>query len=368
MKVLISGGGTGGHVFPAIAIADALKAMVPDIDLLFVGAKGKLEMDRVPKAGYPIEGLWISGFHRSWRLENLLFPFKLTYSLWKASQILRHFKPDVVVGVGGYASGPTLYLAARSGIPTLIQEQNSFPGITNRLLASKVDRICVAYEGMEGYFPKHKLVLTGNPVRDEIRDGHPSKTAALRYFGLQEELRTIFIVGGSLGARSFNRAIALQEALLDSNPQVQLLWQTGKLYWEEYKEHPVARHPRVRALPFVDRMDLAYAAADVVVSRAGALSVSELASAGKAVLFVPSPNVAEDHQTKNARALVERGAALMLPDKDAKAAILRLPIELLSDDAHRKKLEQNIRLLAKPHAAKDIAKEILSLAQKQNTC
>ncbi len=362
MRVLIGGGGTGGHVFPAIAIADALKAMVPEVDLLFVGAKGKLEMDRVPKAGYSIEGLWISGFHRSWRWSNLLFPLKLGFSLWKAAGILRRFRPDVVVGVGGYASGPVLYLAARQGIPTLIQEQNSFPGITNRLLAKRVNRICVAYPDMERYFPSSKLKLTGNPVRDLIRSSQANRLEALRYFGLDEKRKTIFVFGGSLGAGSFNVAMSKQLNLLESHPEVQVLWQTGKLYWETYAQLPVVRHPRVKALAFVDRMDLAYAAADVVVSRAGALSVSELAVAGKAVVFIPSPNVAEDHQTKNAKALVDRHAALMLPDADTEENILRVPLELLADEDALRKLEQNIRSLAKPRAAEDLAKEIVQLA------
>ncbi len=361
MKVLISGGGTGGHVFPAIAIADALRAMAPDTGILFAGAKGKLEMDRVPKAGYPIEGLWISGFHRSWRWENLLFPLKLGASLWKAEGILRKFKPDVVVGVGGYASGPVLYRAASKGIPTLIQEQNSFPGITNRLLAKKVHRICVAYPGMERFFPKEKLLLTGNPVRKLISDAPVSIAEARQRFGLQPDLPTVFIVGGSLGARSFNRAMALQTGLLEKNRNLQVLWQTGKLYWEEYRKDPLARHPRVKILPFVERMDLAYAAADVVVSRAGALSVSELAVAGKAVVFIPSPNVAEDHQTKNAQALVDEKAALLVSDEEANEKILRTPLKLIADEAARKKLEQNIKRLAKPRAAEEIAKAILSL-------
>ncbi len=362
MRILISGGGTGGHVFPAIAIADALKAVVPEADVLFVGALGKLEMERVPKAGYPIEGLWISGFHRSWRWSNLLFPLKLGSSLWKAAGILRRFKPDVVVGVGGYASGPVLYLAASRGVPTLIQEQNSFPGITNRLLGTRADRICVAYPGMERYFPESKLRFTGNPVRDVIRNSKADRAEALRHFGLQENRKTIFILGGSLGARSFNVAMTKQLDLLEKHPDVQLLWQTGKLYWETYGQSPMAQHPRVKALPFVDRMDLAYAAAEVVVSRAGALSVSELAVAGKAVVFIPSPNVAEDHQTKNARALVERQAAVLLSDADADSQILRAPLELLADEEARQKLEQHIRELAKPRAAENLANEILELA------
>ncbi|HHJ51466.1 MAG TPA: undecaprenyldiphospho-muramoylpentapeptide beta-N-acetylglucosaminyltransferase, partial [Phaeodactylibacter sp.] len=332
MRVLISGGGTGGHVFPAIAIADALRALEPEVELLFVGALGKLEMERVPKAGYPIKGLWISGFHRSWRWSNLLFPLKLGSSLFKAAGILQRFKPDVAVGVGGYASGPTLYLAARKGIPTLIQEQNSFPGVTNRLLSKYADRICVAYEGMERFFPAGKILLTGNPVRAAISESKLTRDEALKHFGLDASRKTIFVVGGSLGARTFNQALAGQQQFIDAHKDVQILWQTGKLYWETYKDHPVARHPRVKALPFVDRMDLAYVAADVVVSRAGALSVSELMLAGKAVLFVPSPNVAADHQTKNAEALVRQKAARMITDAEAADLLLPKSLELLEDE------------------------------------
>ncbi len=363
MRVLISGGGTGGHVFPAIAIADALRALEPEVELLFVGALGKLEMERVPKAGYPIKGLWISGFHRSWRWSNLLFPLKLGSSLFKAAGILQRFKPDVAVGVGGYASGPTLYLAARKGIPTLIQEQNSFPGVTNRLLSKYADRICVAYEGMERFFPAGKILLTGNPVRAAISESKLTRDEALKHFGLDASRKTIFVVGGSLGARTFNQALAGQQQFIDAHKDVQILWQTGKLYWETYKDHPVARHPRVKALPFVDRMDLAYVAADVVVSRAGALSVSELMLAGKAVLFVPSPNVAADHQTKNAEALVRQKAAKMITDAEAADLLLPKSLELLEDEEERKRLEKNIRQLAKPHAAEQIAREVLNLAK-----
>ncbi len=363
MRILISGGGTGGHVFPAIAIADALRALEPEVELLFVGALGKLEMERVPKAGYPIKGLWISGFHRSWRWSNLLFPLKLGSSLFKAAGILQRFKPDVAVGVGGYASGPTLYLAARKGIPTLIQEQNSFPGVTNKLLSKYANRICVAYEGMERFFPADKVLLTGNPVRAAISESKFTREEALEHFGLDATRKTVFVVGGSLGARTFNQALAGQLERIDAHKDVQILWQTGKLYWEDYKEHPVATHPRVKALPFVDRMDLAYRAADVVVSRAGALSVSELMLAGKAVLFVPSPNVAADHQTKNAEALVRQKAAKMITDTEAVDLLLPKSLELLEDEEERRRLEKNIRQLAKPHAAEQIAREVLNLAK-----
>ncbi len=288
---------------------------------------------------------------------------KLGSSLFKAAGILQRFKPDVAVGVGGYASGPTLYLAARKGIPTLIQEQNSFPGVTNRLLSKYADRICVAYEGMERFFPAGKILLTGNPVRAAISESKLTRDEALKHFGLDASRKTIFVVGGSLGARTFNQALAGQQQFIDAHKDVQILWQTGKLYWETYKDHPVARHPRVKALPFVDRMDLAYVAADVVVSRAGALSVSELMLAGKAVLFVPSPNVAADHQTKNAEALVRQKAAKMITDAEAADLLLPKSLELLEDEEERKRLEKNIRQLAKPHAAEQIAREVLNLAK-----
>jgi UDP-N-acetylglucosamine--N-acetylmuramyl-(pentapeptide) pyrophosphoryl-undecaprenol N-acetylglucosamine transferase len=361
MKIIISGGGTGGHVFPAIAIADAIKKLRPGADILFVGAIGKLEMDKVPKAGYPIDGLWISGFQRKLTWQNLLFPVKLLASSWKARQIVRRFKPDVAIGVGGYASGPTLNAAGGLGIPTVLQEQNSFPGVTNRILAKKAAKICVAYEGMDKFFPKEKIVLTGNPVRAEVFQNLDSKREeGLAYFNLDKNKRTIFVFGGSLGARTINEAMASNAALLAENQGIQVLWQVGKLYMDTFGHCETARLPNVQVQPFIDRMDLAYAAADLIIGRAGALSISELCLVGKPAILIPSPNVAEDHQTKNALALVERDAALMVKDAEAKERMLWTALEVLKNVDLGKRLGENIKQLAKPDAADNIAKTILS--------
>lgn len=363
LRVLISGGGTGGHVFPAIAIADAVKARVPEADILFVGAEGKIEMEKVPKAGYPIVGLWISGFHRQLTLRNLMFPVKLINSLVRAWRIISDFRPDVVVGVGGFASGPVLEVANRRGIPTLIQEQNSYAGVTNRLLGGKADRICVAYENMERYFPAEKMVLTGNPVRKDLLEVRQSREESAGYFGLDPGRPILFVFGGSLGAKSINEAMAANAALLVQHPEVQVLWQMGKLYDERFRESDTARLPNVEARTFIDRMDLAYAMADVIICRAGALTVSELCLVGKAAILIPSPNVAEDHQTKNAMALVEKDAAVLLPDVEAEERIMVEALQLLKDEARREELGRHIRALARPHAAEDIASEVLKLAK-----
>lgn len=349
MKVIISGGGTGGHVFPAIAIADAIKKQKPEAEILFVGAQGKIEMEKVPKAGYPIEGLWISGFQRRLTTKNLLFPFKLIGSLAKAWKIVSDFKPDVVVGVGGYASGPTLEVATRMGIPALVQEQNSFPGITNRLLAKKVNKICVAYDGMERYFPKEKIVETGNPVRQELFENLASKKAeAYRHFGLDENKKTIFVFGGSLGARTINQAMEANALYLaDNETNVQVLWQAGKLYIDEMSESDTAKLPNIQIRAFIDRMDLAYAMADVVIGRAGALTISELCFVGKPAILVPSPNVSEDHQTKNAMALVEKEAAILVKDVNAKKEMVVKALEILDDNVLSERLSGNILGLKK---------------------
>jgi len=362
MKVLISGGGTGGHVFPAIAIADAIRKAVPDAGFLFVGAKGKLEMEKVPKAGYQIEGLWISGFQRKLTLRNLLVPFKLAASMWKARRLVRRFRPDVAVGVGGYASGPTLEVACRMGVPSLIQEQNSFAGMTNRLLGSKVDRICVAFEGMDRYFPAEKLVITGNPVRDSIRNSHATRPEGIGFFELDPSKRTILVFGGSLGARSLNEGMALQRELLAKTPDVQVIWQCGSLYIDRFRDCETARLPNVRIMPFIDRMDLAYAAADVIVARAGAITISELCLVGRPVVLIPSPNVAEDHQTKNAMALVEKNAAILVKDHETGEWIIRKPLEILNNPKQAETLGKNILQLARPNASEDIAKEIILMA------
>lgn len=365
VKIIISGGGSGGHVFPALAIADAIRAKVPDADILFVGAKGKIEMEKVPLAGYPIKGLWISGFHRQLTLRNLTFPFKLISSLWKAMAIVRAFRPDVVVGVGGFASGPVLQMASWLGIPTLIQEQNSYPGLTNRLLAKKVNKICIAYDRMDRYFPKEKLVLTGNPVRKSFSSSSISKKEALAHFGLIEGKATLFSFGGSLGAQSINEALAANSELMKKHPEVQLLWQAGTLYYERFKNSEMAQLPNVSIRPFIDRMDLAYAMTDLVIARAGALTIAELSLLGQAAMLIPSPNVAEDHQTMNARALEEKEAGVLLKDKDAPTKIISKAIEILQDKPLLAQLSKHVKDLAQPEAANLIAAEVLILIEEK---
>ncbi|MCB0661774.1 MAG: undecaprenyldiphospho-muramoylpentapeptide beta-N-acetylglucosaminyltransferase [Saprospiraceae bacterium] len=365
MRVIISGGGTGGHIFPALAIADAIKKDVPGSEILFVGAKGRMEMERVPKAGYPIEGLWISGFQRKLSLKNLSFPFKLISSLLKASKILKRFKPDVVIGVGGYASGPTLEMAVRMNIPTLIQEQNSFPGITNRLLGSKVNRICVAFEGLERFFPKDKLVLTGNPVRADLKemDAVEMRKAAMDFYELDPSKKTILIVGGSLGARTLNEAMKENFELLKSRTDIQVLWQAGKIYEAQFRTSETAQLDQVKLLAFLERMDLAYAAADVVIGRAGALTISELCLLGKPSILVPSPNVAEDHQTKNCKALVAKDAAILVKDSNA-GQVIKTALDVLDTKGKAETLSRNILSLALPDATENIVKEIKSLVHR----
>lgn len=359
-RVIISGGGTGGHVFPAIAIADALKAIIPDIEILFVGAEGRMEMQKVPVAGYRIIGLWISGLHRSLTLKNLSFPIKLIHSSIKARRIVKSFNPHVVVGVGGYASGPTLRAAASLGIPTILQEQNSYPGITNKILAKKATYICVAYPGMEKHFPKEKLILTGNPIRNDITRLTDFKEEALEYFNFDSSKPVILCVGGSLGALTLNKSMhqgltKLQEA------GFQVIWQTGERYAETAQlEVSNSNYADCRAVSFITRMDLAYAAADVVISRAGAIAISELCMTGKPAILVPSPNVAEDHQTRNAMALVSSEAALMIPDSSAKELLVTTAIKLAGDAEMKEKLSNNILKLGYPNAAQNIARIIIN--------
>ena len=361
-RIIISGGGTGGHIFPAIAIADAIKAEKPSADILFVGAKGKIEMEKVPKAGYSIKGLWISGFHRKLTMRNLLFPFKLIHSLIKAGMIIRQFKPDVVVGVGGFASGPLLEMASRMGIPTIIQEQNSYAGLTNRLLAKKVDKVCVAYDNMERFFEKDKIILTGNPIRKDLKQSMGKKQEGLAHFGLDPAKKTIFLFGGSLGAKSLNEAMASNRDLIEQhNDEIQVFWQCGKLYWEDYKNCATAQLPNVKITAFVDRMDLAYAMTDVVICRAGASTISELCLLGKATVLVPSPNVAEDHQTANSLSLVEKEAALIVKDKEAKDKMIKEALRLLNEAGLKEKLSNEILKLGKEDAAQQIAEEVLKL-------
>ncbi|GGF18672.1 undecaprenyldiphospho-muramoylpentapeptide beta-N-acetylglucosaminyltransferase [Hymenobacter cavernae] len=361
-RVIISGGGTGGHIFPAVAIANELRRRQPEAEILFVGANGRMEMTRVPEAGYEIVGLDISGLQRRLTPQNLLFPVRVFRSVRKAGKLVESFRPDAVVGVGGYASAPVLLAATSRGIPSLIQEQNSYAGLVNKLLSRRVDRICVAYEGMEKFFPAAKLVLTGNPVRTEIAGG--DRAEALQFFGLSPEKQTLLVVGGSLGARTLNQATAAALSRL-REAGVQLIWQTGKLYYPEAQQQAAGyAEAGLKALEFVKRMDLAYAAADVVISRAGALSVSELCLTGKPSILVPSPNVAEDHQTKNALALVEREAAILVTDAEAPAKLYDQALTLLANPGRQQQLSQNVRRLAHPDATTVIVDELLALMDR----
>lgn len=364
-KILISGGGTGGHVFPAIAIANAIKAKAPDTEFLFVGAKGKIEMQKVPKAGYPIKGLWISGFHRKLTLKNLMFPIKLVSSLMKSMIIVRRFKPDVVVGVGGFASGPVLMEATYRKIPTLVQEQNSYAGVTNKLLAKRVDTICVAYDQMDRFFPAEKLVQTGNPVRQDLVAEHFDRDEAAAHFGLDASKKIVFVFGGSLGARTINQAMKASHEYFAQHPEIMVLWQAGSLYIDEYSQTETAQLDNVVCKAFIDRMDLAYGLAEMTISRAGALTISELCLTGKAAILIPSPNVAEDHQTKNAMALVEKDAAILLKDGDAVEQLSSVLDTLINDKEKIEQLEIAIKKLAKPNAAADIADQVLALANAE---
>lgn len=360
-RIMISGGGTGGHIYPAIAIANAWKEKYPSSEILFVGAEGKMEMQKVPEAGYKIEGLKVAGLQRSLSLSNLSFPFKLLGSLRRAKQLIREFKPDAVVGVGGYASGPVLYMAQSNNIPTLIQEQNSYAGLTNKILAKKASKICVAYPGMEKFFPATKIIYTGNPVRKDILDLSGKREKALAHFGLKQDRKTILVLGGSLGARTINQAVVAEmEAFEESGYQV--LWQSGKFYFQEMSTKVQASglaHIHVRE--FIKEMDLAYAAADAVVSRAGALSVSEISLVGKPTIFVPSPNVAEDHQTKNAMAYVQAGAAVLLKDAEAVGKLKAAVDGLFSQSEKAQEMGKNLKKLAKPNAATEIVNALESI-------
>jgi len=366
LKVIISGGGTGGHIFPAIAIANALKVNCSNIDILFVGAEGRMEMEKVPAAGYKIVGLWISGFQRKLSLSNLAFPFKVISSLMKAKKILKSFRPNAVVGTGGYASGPMLQVAAKNNIPTVIQEQNSYPGITNKILSKKVNKICVAYSGMDKYFPKEKIILTGNPVRQDILSLDGKRERGLEHFGLDGNKKILLIIGGSLGARTINESI-LSSLELFAQAGIQLVWQTGKGFHSTAQQAVTKFEGKgIRSFDFISKMDYAYAVADAVVSRAGASSVSELCLVKKACILVPSPNVAEDHQTKNAMALVTHNAALIVKDVDAREKLAKEAIALLGNEQEINKLKENMGKLAFHDSANVIAKEILSLINKSN--
>lgn len=363
LRVIISGGGTGGHIFPAVSIANAIKAQRPDAKILFVGAIGRMEMQRVPAAGYEIKGLPICGFDR----KNLLKNIKVLYMIWKsqrmAKQIIREFKPQVAVGVGGYASGPTLNKAAAMGIPCLIQEQNSYAGVTNKLLAKKAEKICVAYEGMERFFPAEKIILTGNPVRQALLDATISREEAIKAQALDPTKKTILLVGGSLGARTINESV-LQHLDLVRSSNVQFIWQTGKYYSAEIAKRLQGMEiPNLKVTDFITDMGAAYRAADLVISRAGASSISEFCLIGKPVILVPSPNVAEDHQTKNALALSTKDAAIYVKDSEAPSTLLELAVKTVNDEARLKSLSENILKLALPDSAKIIADEVIRLAE-----
>ena len=356
-RFIISGGGTGGHIYPAVAIANELKSRFPDAEFLFVGAKDKMEMQKVPQAGYAIKGLWISGIQRKLTLDNAMFPLKLASSMWNSFKIIKSFKPDVVIGTGGFASGAVLKAASMLNIPTVIQEQNSYPGITNKLLAKRANKICVAYENLERFFPKDKMILTGNPVRQDLINV-ASKSEAITYFNLDANKNTLLVLGGSLGARRINQLIEKElDFLLSQN--IQIIWQCGKLYLNDYSKYNEKEN--VQVVAFIDRMDLVYAAADVVISRSGASSVSELCIVGKPTIFIPSPNVAEDHQTKNAKAISDKNGAILIKESELETQFETIFSDLISNENKQLELSQNIKKLAKPNATKDIVEEIVKL-------
>ncbi len=367
LRIVVSGGGTGGHIFPAVSIADAIRELRPDARILFVGAEGRMEMQRVPAAGYEIVGLPVAGFDRRRIWRNVGVLVKLLKSRRMARKVLEDFAPHVAVGVGGYASGPTLNMAQRMGIPTLLQEQNSYAGVTNKLLAKRARRICVAYEGMERFFPAEAILMTGNPVRRNLLADLPSREAAAKALGLSAEKRTVLIVGGSLGARTLNESVLQHLSLIRQQPHVQFLWQTGAYYSASISEALERFHcpANLKVVDFISDMGAAYAVADLVISRAGAGSISEFCLLGKPVILVPSPNVAEDHQTKNAMALVQKDAALYVPDAEAHKTLLPLAVNTVIDEKSLASLAANIKTLAMPHAAHVIAQEVLRLSEEK---
>ena len=360
LRIIISGGGTGGHIFPAIAIANAIKAKRPETEFLFVGALGRMEMTKVPEAGYAIVGLPIMGLQRRFTLKNLKFPIMLLKSAAKAKKIVKEFKPHIAIGVGGYASGPLLRAAAKAGVPTVLQEQNSYAGLTNKILGKKAEKICVAYEGMEQFFPKEKIVLTGNPVRKEVVKLQGKKERAAEYFGLDSKKKTLLVVGGSLGAWSINEGV--ENALIEwESQEFQLLWQTGKLFHQRALNAAEKHAKWVKVEEFISRMDLAYSLADLIVSRAGAIAVSEICLINKPSIFVPLPTAAEDHQTKNAKVLTNIHAAKMIPDQEVKTALGKTVSELIQDEEQMQRFSENIKPLAHADAADLIANEVLKL-------
>ena len=367
LNVLVSGGGTGGHIFPALSIANEVKRRYPDARILFVGAEGRMEMEKVPAAGYNIIGLPVSGFDRKHLLRNFKVVSRLFKSMGLAKKILNDFKPVIAIGVGGYASGPMLKAAQKQGIPTLLQEQNSYAGVTNKLLAAKADCICVAYEGMERFFPKEKIVLTGNPVRRNLLECSATPEQARQAMGVAPEKKTILIIGGSLGARTINNAIIDGLKTIGEHPDVQVIWQTGKGYDQQCREALLASGVKnVVQMPFISNMDMAYRAADLVVSRAGASSISELQLLGKAAILVPSPNVAEDHQTKNAQALVSRGAAIMVTDAEAGQSLVPTMIDTVADEEVTASLANNVGQMALRDAAERIVDEVEKIIASKN--
>ena len=365
LRIIISGGGTGGHIFPAVSIANAIRELSPSAKILFVGAEGRMEMQRVPAAGYEIKGLPVAGFDRKHLWRNVGVVLKLMKSRRLARKIIRDFKPQVAVGVGGYASGPTLNMAQKMGIPTLLQEQNSYAGVTNKLLAKKAKRICVAYEGMERFFPAETIMMTGNPVRQNLLHDHHTREEAAAAMGLDPAKRTVLIIGGSLGARTLNESVLGNLSLIRQQKHIQFVWQTGKYYSQTIAEKLREQHrpDNLKVMDFISNMDVAYAAADLVISRAGAGSISEFCLLGKPVILVPSPNVAEDHQTKNAMALVQKDAALFVADAEAPRTLIPLAVNTVNDAQRLASLSANVKKLAMPNAAEVIAREVINLAQ-----
>lgn len=365
LRIIISGGGTGGHIFPAVSIANAIREISPSAEILFVGAEGRMEMQRVPAAGYEIKGLPVAGFDRKHLWRNVSVLIKLMKSRRLARKIVSEFRPQVAVGVGGYASGPTLDVAQKMGIPTLLQEQNSYAGVTNKLLAKKAKRICVAYEGMERFFPAEAIMMTGNPVRQNLLHAHHTREEAIAAMGLDPEKRTVLLIGGSLGARTLNDSVLENLSLIRQQKHIQFVWQTGKYYSKNIAERLAAQRcpENLKVMDFISNMDVAYAAADLVISRAGAGSISEFCLLGKPVILVPSPNVAEDHQTKNAMALVQKDAALFVADAEAPRTLIPLAVNTVNDAAKLASLSENVKKLAMPNAAEVIAREVIKLAE-----
>ncbi|HET8886439.1 MAG TPA: undecaprenyldiphospho-muramoylpentapeptide beta-N-acetylglucosaminyltransferase [Salinimicrobium sp.] len=363
LHFILSGGGTGGHIYPAVSIADEIKRRFPDAEILFVGAQDRMEMQKVPEAGYKIEGLWISGIQRQLTMKNLMFPFKMMSSLWKSIQIINKFKPDVAIGTGGFASGPLLQVAHWRNIPTLIQEQNSFPGITNKWLGKKANVICTAYDQLDRFFPAEKIRITGNPVRNDLLKVSAKRAEAFDFFRLEKDRKVILVLGGSLGARRINQLLEefVNDLVLEG---AQIIWQTGKLYYETYKKFGEKEFVQIHE--YLNNMNFAYAAADIIISRAGAGTVSELCIVGKPVVFIPSPNVAEDHQTKNALAIANKDAAIVVHEKNIKTEFREQFFPLLKNEKRQEELSVNIKKLARPNATKEIVDEIEKLLKKGN--